>query len=863
MSEKEFSLDDILSDLKDELKANGISDISDEEIKKYSVEMKKYDTDTLLKEVNATLTEKKHFPNYQDLKKYSKQRQNDNAIEQQKPEEQISKIQPNEDDEQEKNDFKYNKNQIKSEDNEDNQDKDNNINIQENSETNQENDEIIDDEKQNIIKEIKSMSPQELKKQEEIEEQRLRELMLSTAHIKYISLKKNREKLVKEFVLNPQYTTTQPLEIHEQSKEIIEEELHHKSKNEKDGDNILFQQDENKNNKLNQQETKEHRKEEHKFKLGEIDFDEVTSKDEAFPTENVEEYTSDSQTSNVKNYLNSMKTYLKNRLTALGVISVIAIIMSLLVDVFKVNAIGFLNKTDNPLSFVIVNLVLLVAIIGISYDTITEGIYSIFQRVVTRNTVFSIAFLSLLAVNVGMLFDAKVIAQKGVSLYVPLASVCAFGSMLGRYLDAKRRELNFNIVSNKDNRYAVTIMENQKMAEDFTKAALEDYPTLVYNKKTSFLSYFMQESFGTDESDHSAKRVLPVVCGLSVVTLLISLLLKQNVFVGFSVLNGILLVGTGVLPFLMISLPLYETAKKLSSNGGAILSVESAEDYIDVNSITLDATQIFDGQAVTLYGIKTFSDITIDKIILDATSVLCESNSILGNVFLNIINNREDYLEKCDSLLYEDGMGISAWIGNRRILIGSRELMINHNIEIPSENFEKKFMESGKSLVYLSTGGELSAVFMIGLECSSQIKQLVAGLYNNEIVSIIRTVDPILTRGTLAKVFGLPENAFRVIPSRLHKELAEISKTDRPINATVCNDGSLKGYIYSLLFAKSLPKIIQISLAINYVVMGLAVVLFVAFTLLNGVNQLNNFILCAYQIIFAVICYGLQKIFKL
>ena len=34
MSEKEFSLDDILSDLKDELKANGISDITDEEIKK-------------------------------------------------------------------------------------------------------------------------------------------------------------------------------------------------------------------------------------------------------------------------------------------------------------------------------------------------------------------------------------------------------------------------------------------------------------------------------------------------------------------------------------------------------------------------------------------------------------------------------------------------------------------------------------------------------------------------------------------------------------------------------------------------------------------------------------------------------------
>ena len=69
MSEKEFSLDDILSDLKDELKANGISDITDEEIKKYSVEMKKYDTATLLDEVNATLTEQKHFPKIDDESK--------------------------------------------------------------------------------------------------------------------------------------------------------------------------------------------------------------------------------------------------------------------------------------------------------------------------------------------------------------------------------------------------------------------------------------------------------------------------------------------------------------------------------------------------------------------------------------------------------------------------------------------------------------------------------------------------------------------------------------------------------------------------------------------------------------------------
>lgn len=815
MSKEEFSLDDILSDLKDELKANGISDITDEEIKKYSVEMKKYDTATLLDEVNATLTEQKHF---------KQEEQDDDDLEDKE-----NNINNRFDKSKE---IEYYDKSNKDEDRED---------VEEENVLNEE--EVVkseDDEKSKLIKEIKSMTSEELKKQEEIEEQRLRELMLSTAHIKYISLRKNREKLVKEFVLNPQYTTTQPIEVHQQSKQVIDEEL------------------------KKQEEKKEDTKTQEKFKLEDIDYSNLDFETDDYDNEEIpDEYTKDEQTKSVLNYLQSMEKSLKGRLIGIGIIAILAIIMSIFTGISKTSIITFLDKTKNPLNFCIANLVLLVGMIGLSYDTILEGIYSIFRKTITRNTIFSIAFIAMLGVNIGILLEPTAVQNNAVNLYVPLAGVCAFGSMLGRLLDAKRRLLNFSIVSNKDKRYSVTIMENQKMAEDFTKAALEDYPTLVYNKKTKFLSHFMDESFGLDDSDRGAIRVLPIVAGLALVTLIISLVLKQDLYTALGVFNGILLSGTGILPFIMISLPLYNTAKKLVPNGGAVLSVESAEDYTDVNSITLDATQIFNGQDVTLYGIKTFSDITIDKVILDATSVLCESNSILGNVFLNIINNREDYLEKCDNLIYEDGMGISAWIGNRRILIGSRELMKNHNIEVPSEDFENKFIARDRSLVYLSVGGELSAVFMIGLECNQEIKELVSNLYDNDIVAIIRTVDPLLTRTTLAKVFDLPEKAFRVIPSRLHKELSEISETERPISATVCNDGSLKGYIYSLLFAKKLPKIIQFSLAINYVVMGLAILLFVAFTFLNGVNQLNNLVICGYQIGFAIICYVIQKFYKL
>ena len=47
---------------------------------------------------------------------------------------------------------------------------------------------------------------------------------------------------------------------------------------------------------------------------------------------------------------------------------------------------------------------------------------------------------------------------------------------------------------------------------------------------------------------------------------------------------------------------------------------------------------------------------------------------MLANVFRQITGGDSKLLRPVDTLVYEDGMGISAWVDNKRVLIGSRDL---------------------------------------------------------------------------------------------------------------------------------------------------------------------------------------------
>lgn len=681
----------------------------------------------------------------------------------------------------------------------------------------------------------------------------------TTAQLKYINLKKSREQLVKDFVLDSDFTDSSYKNL---SAEEINAHLaiHPKEPEEASSPHTENELPEEGNSAVSQPEEKQEKK--HLLRQWKEKISEEAEEEQAQVP--LEEYTGKEQSEQILSDLQQMKHSLKLKGLILLILFLLSLGLTLLNELFDPVPIRFLSAAENPMLYCLMQTVLLTGIFITCFDTVKNGIMELVRRRPGRNSVYSVALLVMMVFSVILLTAPATVNEEAVQLYTPLTALCFLCMTVGRFLGIKRIITNFLLVSGDFEKYSVNIMENQSLAEDFTKGVLDDFPVFVYHQKTPFLSHFFDESFSEDITDKTAKYTLPILCGIGLITAAAAFFLGNDIFVCLTVLSGILMAGAGVLTFFVVNFPLYTCSKSLSKLGGAVLGYHAASEFNDVNSALLEATDLFAPDQVTLYGIKTFSTLPVDQVILNATSVLCETKSILAGVFLKIINNRKDFLSPVDTILYEDGMGISAWVNNSRVLIGSRELMVNHNIPVPEEDYEKKFLQKGRQLVYLSTAGELNAIFVVGITGSEEIRNMLVDLYNNDIACVIRSVDPLLTREALGKIFDMPDDAFRILPSRLHKECSDLCETEEALSGGICDNGTFPAYLYSFLLGKRLNQFIRLGQILQYVAMGVAILLFALFTAIpNGISQLSNVTLCIFEAICLLICLFLQRTNKL
>lgn len=677
-----------------------------------------------------------------------------------------------------------------------------------------------------------------------------------TAKLKYIALRKNRQSKVRDFSLEADFNKSNP----EQTGKAVEadlsinvtpppmklpliEDLTDELERQERGDSPLF--------RASQKEAPD-------------ESDAAKRWEEASAQAAGEEYTAYSQTEDLYDTLHELKHGMIFRCAAAVVLFILSLGMVLLNRLPNGNPVQLIDPAKNPIAFCAANLVIMALLCAFSSDTLRDGFLALFRRRPSKATLYSLALTVMTVYSAVIIIDPEMVNGDAVFLYVPVMALCIGGWYVGRILNFSRILKNFHFVSGKTDKYSACLLDNQRLAEDFTKGALDNRrPHFVLNRKTPFLSGFIKESLSQDVADQQSKYVVPMVCGLGLIAAVTAFLMGGDIFTALTVLSGVLIVGAGITPAFVSALPLSQAQKELSRMGGAVLGYRAVEEYSDVNSMLISANDLFRTNDVTLYGIKTFSNMAIDRAILDATSVLCETKSILGGIFLNIISDRKDYLDPVDTLIYEDGMGISAWIKDRRVLVGSRELMINHNIDVPSRDYESRYLAQNRNLIYLSAAGELSAVFVVGVKGNDDSRNMLVDLYNHDITAIVKTVDPILTKSQLAEIFDMPEDAFRVIPSRLHKEEEILSDSEEALSGAVSNNGTFPAYLYSVLAAKLLHRKINLTQLVSCVAVGLGVLLFIVFTALKSVSQLSPATLCIYEGAWLVVLWAISKARKI
>ncbi len=586
--------------------------------------------------------------------------------------------------------------------------------------------------------------------------------------------------------------------------------------------------------------------------------------EEEYQPEPAIEYTDRSMTEEITEYLGQQRAAVRTGLVLTCLESVFAILLSVLK---RENGRLFLfgSMEISPQVYAVVNACLLVLALASGFLMVKNAFASIARRQPSKDVLCMVTVLFCLGMNLALCFQPENLLTRNVHLYTPAAVLLIFFNYLGRGLNIKRVSDNFALVSGEQEQYGVLGVPNMDIAAEMTARMLDndEDPCLMRNVKTGFFDNFLLYSFGPDLGDNMSRTVLLLLIPAGFALGAAGYGLTKDIYVALTLLCGTLVLSTGFLSSLVTAFPLRDSASVTRRYNGVLVGYDAVEQTRDANAVLIDAVDLFPPQGIVLYGIKTFQAGRIDDAILDAASVCCTANSIFRHIFLGIINNNTALLKKVDSVQYEDQMGLSAWVDDKRVLIGNRALMINHSIAVPKQNYERKYQNSGQEVIYLSSGGDLCAAFIVGFQADPSVMDVVGLLARNNLVAVVRTMDSCVSEMLLAELFQTDPRLFNVLPSRLHPDYDSLVREVLRCNTPIGNDGSLFGYIVSLCTAKKLFGCVRLGglLYVLSVIIGVALlgVLFAA----GRLSGFGSLALLIYLAVFPLIYWIYQKNMRL
>jgi len=458
-----------------------------------------------------------------------------------------------------------------------------------------------------------------------------------------------------------------------------------------------------------------------------------------------------------------------------------------------------------------VHTVVLFGMIFVNHRMMAHGLKSLITFRADADTAPALCGVIGLVYTVAQFFYLPAVSAGQALFLSAVAAIGLFGGSLGRQMQVMRVCRNFKLVSGEKHRkLAAHYLDDTRIATEMGQNVDENgFPVTLFYRRAAFLDNFLQNSYANDPADRTMRWYVWIVLAVSVLCAGGYALL----FPMYAVKAPIVLAVVSLLSLPSFSLfatqrAMSRSCKRALKQNVLIAGWDAAETFgRHTDLVVLEAQELFPKGCVKLHGIKTFSGTRIDDAIIDAAAVAIAAGGPLAPIFRHLIEQRTDILKEVDSLAYEQDMGVSGWVGGRRALIGNRRLMENHGIDMPSKEYESRYTKDDRTVVYLSTGGELSAMFVVSYLAHPAIRTQLAALSKNRIRLVVRTCDPNVTAERIAQVMGIPEYGVQVLSAGQGRAYGKaLEPDDERTEALLACGGRAESKLFGLLQCRRLRR---------------------------------------------------------
>lgn len=429
-------------------------------------------------------------------------------------------------------------------------------------------------------------------------------------------------------------------------------------------------------------------------------------------------------------------------------------------------SIPLISFLKDPLIFNLTSLLLLLAVIGINCLPLAFAFRDIFTAKANADALLPFAGLASVAL---VIYDMIAPSSTPFSLYGASFALACTISAIFRGVRTSSVFRSFMIIGSNRQKGVLVPIEDEKLNRDIMGSMICDGVTVFKPERTDFVSDFMKNSFSPDISSHTALILTYVSVPLAIGAAILSVYLGNGARDAVNAACCILFAFLPLTLQLVFALPFSRMSRKTVACSSAVLGYEAAESMNGVGAVVIDSNHLFPKGSISLDAMRTFGTLRIDDAIADAASVVCAAGGALSRIFLGVIDNDRSLLRKVDSLLYEDGLGLSAWVNEKRVLVGTAELLRGHGVTVPSRDYESRYAGSGQNLVYVSVGGVLTAMFVVSYHARQEIYDILFELRKQRIGLVVVNRDCNITSQMITKLFDFPSKLINIMtPSNEH-----------------------------------------------------------------------------------------------
>lgn len=512
------------------------------------------------------------------------------------------------------------------------------------------------------------------------------------------------------------------------------------------------------------------------------------------------EYEKPEQRGRVYNSLKNAASQFKTSVIGLCVLEGVSLLLLLIPKILEWAATDAPAFDRGGAGLAAANIVLLLASFYLAFPNILSGVKALANGRVTGGAVGGLTFILALVQTILSFFNKSPEGASG--MFYCAAAIFALlmtAENSSRGTARVMQNFLFCTAKRKSGLYGIRAIESEKDAFEVGRALKMGNPDILYSGRVEFPADFIKNSEANSPADSCIKRSLIISSAGSVLLAVISGIITKDIFQAFGVLTGAFCLTSPCAIELALMIPLYLENRKLNSEGGMIAGYDAALECSEAVAASVDSADLFDRAACEMHGMKDFHTVRIDDVLLYAVAIVLKSGGPLTDVFNRIIGGSTELLPPVRDMIYEDRLGLSATIYNQRVLLGNRNLLTHHNIEVPLKSEEDKVKRNGRKILYIAIDSQVAAMFVFNYAEDASLKDSINEMADNGFSLVVRTDDPNVTDELIAARFGIAQKDIKMTLShgaRIFSAYRDSVVDSAP--AKVMHDGSARSYFKSI-----------------------------------------------------------------